>query len=651
MSNQSEEKKWIIERNEEYRNGEPTVPDYVYNERYERYCKMYPNDDISKLSIIESVEDDTDKETLPIMMYSLEKEHTIVEVKSWIDKKQIPIDTVFIATAKYDGISLCVDEETDHCNTRGDGVVGKNRTEQYQYIKNKQHFANPEISSIYTYGEAIIPKSDWKENFDGKINPNNNKLYTSPRNTTGGLFNNKNSINPEKLSNVVYMRYGLALKSDEELDKIKQIEILNSLNYIELPYRVIDFTLSDSEIESTLDELYEEWSKQFNIDGLVIEVNDKDIRSKLGREENMNPKWAIAYKNPKWSEVANTQVKNIQINISKQGIFNPIIEIEPVVLSNAKISNVTGYNIRYLVENNIAKNSRIDVIRSGEVIPKHIYTTDFNESDIKELMDRLSVCPSCGNKSKMDENGVNLYCDNPLCPEKLLSELIYFFNTIEIENFGEKEIEKLFKLGYTTPSSILNITYKQLFVLDGWGEKSIEKLFKQFNALKSDGLPLANLMQALNLFDGKLGKKLSQKIFDEYKGNDDFSDSDVLVKLTEIDGVSDITANYFIAAYRTYYNNYIDFPIPIKYIKTPQQKILGNKYEGFAVCMTGFRDAVLENKIKQYGGTIASGVSKNTTHLLVKDFDSGSSKIEKAKKLRADGVDIQIMTRDEFLDI
>jgi NAD-dependent DNA ligase len=295
-----------------------------------------------------------------------------------------------------------------------------------------------------------------------------------------------------------------------------------------------------------------------------------------------------------------------------------------------------------MLENNICVGSTVEIIRSGEVIPKHINTLSFDKESFEKFSESIKKCPCCGSDTYWGDTKVDLICSNSKCPSRVLNSLIFFFGVIDIEKFGEGEISKLYNLGYDTPEKILNLTYNDLINIDGWGNSKISTLLNQFNKYKTDGIPLAKLMQALDLFKGKLGEKTAQKIFDEYN---DLSNLNI-EELNTIEGVSDITANVFIDAYTKYLETYQNYIVKVSYIKTPKKEIIGDKYINMSICMTGFRDDELSNLIQSHGGKIVSGVSKKTTHLLVKDLNSESNKATKARELG-----IPIMTKDEFLNL
>ena len=114
----------------------------------------------------------------------------------------------------------------------------------------------------------------------------------------------------------------------------------------------------------------------------------------------------------------------------------------------------------------------------------------------------------------------------------------------------------------------------------------------------------------------------------------------------EIEGVGEITANAFITGYRLHNDKFLTVPVNVSYYESPKLKLQSNKFDGFAICMTGFRDDNLSRYIVANGGKVVSGVSSKTTHLLVKDKSTTSSKAQNAAKFGT-----IVMTPDEFLKL
>jgi DNA ligase (NAD+) len=563
-------------------------------------------------------------------MYSLNKCKSIRELQQWLKYSNVSDEDILIITPKFDGISLVVEGIVGDCWTRGDGEVGQ---------KSNNHLAcmigSGYTEQIITFGEAIMSKENFKKYSD---------KYANPRNLVAGLFNRGEP--GSELKDVDYIRYG----SDGNEDKINQIGRLNLINKIECKYLILrakEFFQHNSEfLEESLTVLFNDWGKDYQIDGLVIDINSKDLRDKLGREENLNPKYARAYKNPKWSGTVEVKVTGVTWQVSKQGKMKPVIQIEPTAFGGVTISNVTGYNAAYIIDNHIAVDSVIEITRSGDVIPKHLNTISYDDFEMVVMMDKIATCPCCDGQTKWDETMTELICSNSDCEEQKIMKLVHFFNTLEIEEFGEPSIRKFYGVGCTTVYKILNATKENILIIPGLGLSSANKLRTQFDRLYYTGILLAKLIDALDVMQGKVGEKTIQLILDNLPeeriqfGHSSVSD------LIKINGIAEITATIYLEGIRRYAEVASEFIniIKVSHIQTPKAEVKGNKWEGAKICFTGVRPSKEQEKeIQEQGGEVVSGVSKNTTHLVVKDLGSSSSKMEAAKKLG-----IQILTLNKL---
>lgn len=650
----------IIKANEEYRKGVPIMSDNEYDELIDSLVKLYPCSELLKKAVIED-KPKSRKENLPIPMYSMNKVKTVQEVKAWAISNGISHDELLIATPKYDGISLCENEESKATWTRGDGIEGQRSDKHFEKM-------NAPVTGVdfYSFGEAIISKQNWKDHFEGKIDPYSGKPYKVARNTVAGLFNRDTA--PEELKYVNYMRYGM--EEDINRDKDNQLFNLNKVNKVEVPF--YKMKLKDLD-ESILDTLYKDWGEQFQIDGIIIEVNDNVIRKRLGREVNGNPKYARAVKLAKWSESHDVTITGHKFNISKQGLLKGTVIFDPVIIDGTEVKQATFYNAAFLTDFILTKNRKIIVKKSGDVIPKIVevegiaipqredyksgkeFEMALSEAekrvgelvpkDEKEwLSDSLTFCPECGMPLVWNDNFVELVCTNKECKGVRLSKLQHFFSTIGMEEFGDKEVERLFKGGFLNYFDILSISKENLLKLEGWGESKANKLLKQFKQLKEEGIPLAKLLHALDLFQGKLGEKTIQMIFDNLPECIELKKLSI-EDLIKVEGVSDISAKVFLNGYSRYFENYVNnmsHYIRVKYISTPKVEQIGDKFTGWKACFSGVR--LKGDSLQQFeaqGGTVVSGVSKNTTHLVLKDVGSTSSKAKKARELGIEIIDLE----------
>lgn len=625
-----------------YRTGDAEIEDFEFDNLVDILHRVNPNSDFFNSSIIEDDENSSRKEKHKILMYSLDKYKTIRELVDWINNNCNNHNELLILSPKEDGISLANEELNQHVLTRGKGLLGQISDAHYKATPNYKQNQN---NDFHTFGEAIISKQNWKDYFVGKINPRNGKLYKSSRNTVAGLFNNDQPV--EELKYVDYIRYGLIDLNNPNQDKIKQFERLNQLNNVKIPFKSISIgnfinKFNENSLENYLNDLYKDWSIDYQIDGLVIEFNDYNLRESLGRERNNNPKFARAIKLPNWFEIYQTRINDINLKVSKQGKAKPVFWIDPVTINGATINKATAYNCKYLLNNNIAIGSTIEIVRSGDVIPKHIKTLTYIDENLNDLKNKLKFCPSCGEPLIWDETNTELVCNNTLyCKDIRLAKLIHFITTLKIEEFGEKEIENLFNVGYDSYSKLLNITHQDLIQINGWANASANKLLKQFKALNEKNIDFALLLHSLDLMDGKVGSRICQLILDNYDINiiiENLYDNEKLLEiideLIKIKGISNITAEIFINGIYNFFDlKYSELPIKFSLAKT-EKIITGDLCDGFKVCFTGIRDENLETKIAENKGTVVSGVSSNTTHLIVKNYSDkimASSKVQKAQ--------------------
>ena len=632
IKHQKELEEKIVEANQLYREGNPVMTDKEYDDMKEELEKYFPDSDILKKAIIEENVKGDRMERLPFPMFSLEKVKTIAEIVRWIkDVWELSSNDRVVITPKYDGISLLVDETTNDCWTRGDGIEGQNSRDHYRYVNH----GNPmNKKGCFTFGEAIIPIGMFLKN----VKPLG---YKSARNAVAGAFN-ADDFNAQVLGNTAYVRYGIM---DSNRDKSMQLaELRNDYGHYATQYWVTSSGVFDDEKTAItyLNDLFES-IKNFKCDGLVIEVDNKAKREELGRLPNGNPRYAIAYKNPDWQERFTTKVQKIEWSISKDGKSKPVIVFSPVEFDGATVSRCTGYNAKYITDNHISPAAYIVVSRSGDVIPKHLETVSYSVELFREMCDEMMICPSCGNPLRWDGTFTDIVCANPDCKEKKIKQIAYFFATLEMEEMQEATIRKFYEGGLDSVEKIVNASEKELSQIEGIGLKLSKKLRKQFDSCIQNGVPFAKLLSAYNVFGGTIGEKTCQMIFDS------LSEEDIKVlsndgtlpdkTLLSIDGVAETTAASFKDGLAVFFNVIGVSPFPISYVKN--NAVLADNPE--SVCFTGFRNKEWEERLSKEGHKVVSGVSKNTTVLVTKDKESSSSKVKKAKEFS-----ISILTPEEF---
>jgi len=558
------------------------------------------------------------KEKLKYPMYSLNKNKSMKEVVRWFKNRNISPNTDIILTPKYDGVSILKNEYNGESHSRGDGVNGQNITNHI----NKYSKKTKSITNFYTIGELLISKKNFKEN---KFIKDNGDLYKNPRNTVAGLVNSDNISEYWKF--IDHIRYGIA-DDNYNYDKLEQLKLIeNKLNF-KTPYIIIPI----SELSPILfDELYYKWNEEYEIDGIVVDINNKNIRKELGRESNNNPRYSFAYKTD-WSKPIQSTVKYIEWDVSKNGNIKPVVIIDPLKIDGVTIKRVTGYNAKFILDNGIGKDTTINIIRSGSVIPKIVNVIQCTKPDF------IGNCPSCNSVLTWNKNFVELQCENQHCETKNIKKISFFFSSLGISDFGESIVSKFYKNGFNTINKIINMNTNDISNIDGMGVKSSIKILKQFNNIKNSTYD--NLAHASGCFEN-LGSRKVKMIIDGLGGMGNFrifeknyinsnNKKKYLDILNHIHGVSDITSSSFLNGIIKF-NNFLD-ELNIT-INEKQIKKSNISFKDKVFVFSGIRDNELKKFIIDNDGEVKNSVSKNTTDLVVKDKNMSTSKINKAKEL------------------
>lgn len=597
----------IIKANEAYRCGNPIMSDSEYDTLLEELSLLSPDDELlSKVG--HHVIDGSRKRRLPIEMRSMNKIKSMDDINDWCRLKNIPNHSFVIITPKYDGLSLCVEESSGSALTRGDGEFGQKSDSHYSLMDNKltnnQHF-------IYTYGEVMMSKKVFLEKYA--------EDFANPRNLVAGLLNSKEAT--ESLKDCQYIKYGAVPERNTFQTKKQIIDELNSRQRVKVPYHICRISELTEEL---LIDLFHKYSIDYEIDGLIIEINDLNQQTTLGREASSNnPVFARAFKHTSFEQTAESTVIDISWNISKQGLLKPILHIKPVRLDGVTVSNVTGNNARFVKDLGIGPGCVIKIVRSGMVIPKVvdvITPVEFQMPDVPNI--------------DWNEAGIELITLTETDDQKLKKN-IAFFEILEADNVGEGVITQLWEAGYKTIKDILNLTKDDLEKIDRFGKRKASIVFNSIQK-SVKGVQLSKLQHATGIFRGLGSKKLVLL--------ERFTEKPTIDQVMEIEGFADISAKTYIESYDEFFNFIKDLPITIE--EKVEVAPVGSDLEGKTFVFTGVRRKDLEGIIESRGGKIAGSVSKNTTHLVMKSKGSGSSKENKAIDL---GVEILVVEELEDL--
>jgi NAD-dependent DNA ligase len=593
----------LEEANLAYRTGNEIMSDKEYDSLLELLYSYDPENEIfSKVGI--EILDETRKSKLPIDMASMNKIKTIEDVRTWLRLKGINSNTEIVCTPKYDGLSLCHDEINTNTWTRGDGEFGQKSDEHYKLIQNHLSLKSEPFS--YTYGEVIMPKQVFTDKYSVE--------FANPRNLVAGLLNSKEVTEP--LKDLQFIKYG-AIPNEGFNFKTKSdiLDMLNSGQEVKVKYHLF---IAKDITEDLLVELFKRWSTDYEIDGIILEVNDLNLQESLGRETSSNnPCYARAFKHDSFEQKAEATVLGISWNISKHGLLKPVLHITPIKLDGVTVSNVTGNNAKFVKDMGLGIGAKVVVKRSGMVIPLIVEVLETVEFQYPYLTDSNGEIDYTWN-----ENGIELVTLTETDDQKL-KQNIAFFEILEADNVSEGIITQLWDAGYQTIEDILNVSQSQLEKIDRFGKRKSQIVYNSIQKSIKD-VQLSKLQHATGLFKG-LGSLRLVKL-------EHFKTKPTVEEVMKIEGFAETSAKSYVESYDKFFDFIKNLPITIK-----ENVEVGDSLNGKTFVFTGIRLPDVEKVILSNGGKIGTAISKNSSYLVMKSKNSGSSKEKKATDL---GVEI-----------
>lgn len=566
------------------------------------------------------------KVDLPNPMPSLEQVE-IGDIETWVRDNDLKSEDA-VLTDKMDGTSLQLiyDKNGDLqiAYSRGDGLQGADVTRHVRKMKNlKQKIAKGPLA---VRAEVELSNTAFEE-IRKLVLSGSGKVYKNPRNMTAGMMNKEVAHQPFYDSVDVFVYEILNTK----LDKQESLKELKSLGFNVPVYKVVKGKwLTDEMLADYLNSRRS--SLDYDMDGLVITVDSAALKKQMdkGISGTDDPKSSIKYKVADASNQFEATVTGVTYALSKHAVGKPTIQMEPFDIQGVTIQNTTGFNAKFIKDNNIGPGAKLLMTRSGDVIPYIIKVT-------KQAKDWSK--PADFKDYKWNETGVDIVLKDPDShPEVMIQKILDMCRSLEIPGLKEGSVRTLFEAGYKTPASVLTISRKELERLIG---KNGIKIHEGIEA-KLGNLVFSDLMGSAPFFGIGLGKRKFKALLEakSWKLDDDgipVMSQFNMKNVVGVEGFQEITAEKFIEgipAFRDFLSE-VRHLITIKQVK--KAGATGGKMKGQMVVFTGFRDKELEEAIEAAGGTIQNSVNSKTTILVAKDPNSNSGKMGKA---RAAGVKV-----------
>lgn len=604
--------------------GRQPIPDDIYDAITEDFRDQFPEsswfDKVEEEEEIEGTEDVI--HTKP--MLSTEKAYSVSQLEKWANRirktaeeNNINFEEInFRLTPKLDG--LAGKDEDGTFSTRGTGTKGSNITYAFE------RGVIPIGGRNQGLGEIIIQQSYYEKNLK--------ENFTHPRNVAVGI-----------------------IKADTLKEHSKKALKDKSVHFV--PYSQLNNW--EGNVEDLLEKLPEicehiKNKTDYLIDGFVIETTHPVIKEKMGSTEHHH-RWQIALKEK--GETATPDVISITPQVGRTGNITPVLEIEPVLLSGAIIRRVTAHNMGNIKKNNIGVGTKIEIIRSGEVIPKIEKVLIPSEDPFD-----VTHCPSCNHELHWDENEIFLICPNKKeCKGQVKEQLLHFFKTLgNCDGFGRKTIETLVENNIKSIEEIYQLNendFEELSFGPGISKnlvtalkKSLSEKIEDWRLLAAFGIP-------------NLGRGDSKKLLKHFKIED--IENVTAEKIIEIDSFgpkTSVSISNEIKEQIETIKNILNLNFNLE--KTKLESELNNIVSSFVnknILFTGtltqtidklgrpYKRNEIEKIIENLGGKIQKQISNNTNILVY--GEKAGSKLKKAETINKQNPNtVQIYSEKEFIE-
>jgi DNA ligase (NAD+) len=560
---------------------------------------------------------------------------------------------------KFDGGSISLIYENDQlvrAATRGDGVAGDEVTiniRQIHSVPLTAPFSKFGIQQAEIRGEVLMNKENFSR-YNQSLTAQGLAPLANPRNAASGTLRLKDprEVAKRNLEVFVYHLSYFSLQKEEQSPVALQSHAATLGLLWELGFRspvrekkvfnsiqdVINYCVEFEAVRDTL---------PYEIDGMVIKVNEVALQEKLGMTSH-HPRWAVAFKFK--ARQATTQLIGIEFQVGRTGAVTPVAKLEPVGVGGVMVSSISVHNQEYIAEKDLRIGDQVLIERAGDVIPQIVKSLTEARTGKEKQIQFPSVCPVCASKLFKEEEEAVWRCINLECPAQVIERIIHFVSkdALDIRGFGEANVRKFVELGLLGDiPGIYTLDFAQLASMEGFGKKSIENLQQAIELSKKQ--PLHRLIYALGIrFVGETTARTLANAVDHLLDFQSFSEE----QLQQLEDVGTKVAG----SIRQFFSNSDNIKMLHALEKlgltlrnekkdTHSTGNLTGKTFLFTGTLSKLKRSEAEEMVRANGGQILSGVSAKLNYLVA--GEEAGSKLEKAKKIPS----IHVINEQDFIKL
>jgi DNA ligase (NAD+) len=556
------------------------------------------------------------------------------------------------AEPKMDGLAVELIYENGlfvEGSTRGNGLTGENITANLRTVRSiplrLPADENPP-ARLAVRGEVFLSKRDFAE-LNRQRAEQGEPLFANPRNAAAGSLR---QLDPKVTAArpLSFFVYGVA--DPAGLPCASLAELFPQLRQLGFPVNpLIKFCSSLAEAEEQYRHLQQlRHGLDYEIDGMVIKVGSFAAQEELGSTARA-PRWAVAWKFP--AEEAEAVMSGVEYQVGRTGAITPVAVLEPVTIGGAVVRRAALHNQDEIRRKGLMIGDTVLVRRAGDVIPEVIRPLTERRDGGRQPIVFPKECPACAAPLHRPEGEAVTRCRNPRCPAQRLQRIIWFAGKsgLDIEGLGPKNVENLAEARLIEDiPDIFRLNKERLAALDGWGKKSAEKLLAAVEKAKQT--TLARLLAALGI--RHVGETTAELLAARFGGLAPLMQAGQ-EQLLAVDGIGGQTA----AALREYFADPANRDLIARLLElgltvqaAEEKTARGGPLAGMVFLFTGtltlasMSRAEAEERVRQLGGSAASGISKKVTHLVA--GEKAGSKLKKAAELG-----LIILDEEQFLQL
>lgn len=550
----------------------------------------------------------------------------------------------WVCELKYDGVAISLLYEEGkfvRALTRGDGVKGDDVSDNIRTIKSipLELYGENVPPRFEIRGEVIFPHKAFEE-FNLKRIENSEEPFANPRNAASGSIKllDTREVSQRKLECFLYYIIGDDIKENLHYNRLQQARSWN--------FNIPQFVAKAQGVDEIMD-FINYWDKErknlpFDIDGIVIKLNDTNQWEKLGTTAK-SPRWATAYKFK--AEQAKSKLLEIEYQVGRTGVVTPVAVFEPVKLAGTIVKRASVHNAEQIQKLDIRENDIVIVEKGGEIIPKIVGVERKDNKEESQPIKFIENCPICNARLVKEEGEAAHYCPNyNHCPPQILGRFQHFVSkkAMNIDSLGEERIKILFSSGLIKDfSSFYTLKQEDIIGLGSLDKenkaniqaKGANNIIQAIN--KSKEVDFTKVLYALGI--RYVGEVTAKRLATTFKNIDSLikATKEELLSVEDVgERIADSLLNYFSD------QDNLDLIARLKDLglqfEIKQSQKTSEKLSGLAFVVSGtftnFSREELKKIIEENSGKVLSGVSSKTDYLICGE-NTGPQKKKQAEKL------------------